>query len=157
MTQQAQNLFGGMKDAKISEQGVYLTDGVFEGKILRCLYKQGRKGNFFIAEIELTSSNVPDKHPVGAKRTWVQPMRDLDIAFSALKPFTYVLLGFNPKDPTDLEQCKAKVDPQCEAILTAACLENKFAGTAIKVEVTTKPTKAGTPFSLHVWSPGAAA
>lgn len=146
------NLFQGAKGKQLSQQGVYMTPG-FDGevKIERCLVQKGRKGINYIAEFEITKSSSTE-HPVGAKRSWIQSLRDEDIGFRAVKSFCVAAAGIDVKKADSAKALEA-FENECEQIMTASDRDhgNIFAGKTLRLETTNKPTKAGTPFTLHVW------
>lgn len=150
--------FAGMRDAKMYETGTPLTQGVYTLEITKCILKNTRKsGLAFIAELTVLESNNP-AHPVGSKRSWFQKMADLDVAHGSLKIFAAAVLGFDPM--TQKEEIKAKLDPEIEAIMDAACDEGQqvFRGKRVAVEcvpTTTKEKKL--PFTRHNWAPAKAA
>jgi hypothetical protein len=150
------NLFAGAKGMTMSEQGVYFTPG-FDGevKILHCLIKRSRKsGDLYLVECVVTKSSSAE-HPVGAKRTWIQGLKDADIGFRSVKSFCVAVLGLSPKKPEDEAKLKA-FEEQCEEVMTASAQENAFKDSVVHLETTQKPTLAGKPFTLHVWTPAAA-
>ena len=146
--------FAGMRDAKMYETGTPLTVGVFAVEINKCILKNTRKsGLAFIAEMTVIETSDPAKHPAGSKRSWFQKMADLDVAHGSLKTFAAAILGFDPR--SQKEEVKAKLDPEIEAIMDAACDEHQvFAGKKVRVECTlTKTKEKKIDFTRHDWSP----
>lgn len=141
----AVNPFAGLRDKNIHENGQYLeAGGRYKLEVQKIILKETRKsGKGFIVECTVLESSNLDKDPVGAKRSWFQSMKDLDVAFPAIKAFLYAVLGYDYGDPKQKEYLKAKVDPVIETITFEACDETKnpFKGRTVGVETTAKITK----------------
>lgn len=147
------NLFAGAKGKALSEQGVYFTPG-FDGEVevQRCMVKKARKGQMYLVECIVTKTDSKE-HPVGAKRTWIQSLQDEDIGFRSVKAFCVAASGIDTKSAADQPKLLA-FEEECEGIMTASDYQhgNVFAKAKLRLETTNKPTKAGGPFTLHVWT-----
>lgn len=151
-------IFKGLRDAKVFERGVFLSEGGYRLRVLKCLLKHTRKsGDAYIVEFEVVKSSN-EKHPVGSKATWFQKMTDPDVAFGALKLFMYAMLGF--EYPKDKDLLVAEIDPKLEELMAETCVEidgrkvrehGTLDGKLIDVTVALKDTTAGKKFSNHVW------
>jgi len=141
----AVNPFAGLREKGIYENGQYLeAGGRYELEIQKIILKETRRsGKGFIVECAVTKSSNEEKDPVGAKRSWFQSMKDLDVAFPAIKAFLYAALGYDYSDPKQKEYLRAKVDPVIETITFEACDESKnpMRGRKVGVETTAKITK----------------
>ncbi len=144
--------FKGAKGMTISGQGVYFTPGV--DCILRIEKTHifpARKGDMYIVEGVIVEGGNAE-HPVGARRSWLQGLKDKDIAFRAVKAFCIAALGLSMKRSEDDKKI-AQFEEECETVLEASAVENIFKGHTVRLETTNKPTRAGQDFTLHVWSP----
>ncbi len=64
-------LFGGVKEAKYSEGGVYPLAGVYKLRILECKQIRTRKGqDAFVAEFMVLESSRTER-PVGSQMSWM--------------------------------------------------------------------------------------
>ena len=94
------------------DYGAYLDVGEYEAEVTKMLFKKSpQKGDVFIAELKLTHTSDEKKHPLGAKRSWVQKMADTTVSGPAMKSFIYAALG-----AVSPEQ-RAAVDPKIGAIV----------------------------------------
>lgn len=141
----AVNPFAGLRNANIFETGQYLAaDGRYLLQIEKIILKETRKsGKGFIVECTVVETSNEEKDPVGAKRSWFQSMKDLDVAFPAIKAFLYAALGYDYSKKEDKEYLKAKVEPIIDTVTFQACDEtrNPFKGRKVGVETTAKVTK----------------
>lgn len=151
-------LFAGLSDAKLFENGVFLQpDHDYKMKVERLLVKKARKGfNAFILEGTILSS-TSDKDPVGSKRSWLQKMEPEETAWPAIKGFFYALLGYNYAE--DKAFLLANVDPQLNALAKSAIEDSgpkpqPFKGRTVGVRTTGTITKAAQkPFTRHDFYP----
>jgi hypothetical protein len=153
--------FGGLKNAKTSEAGVYLGEGEFKLKVLRCLVG-GRKEPLFFAECEVVENKDQRKNdkgevidPVGSKRTWCQKLTDKEVGFGALKGFLYACSGLSASDPRHAQQIK-EFDEQIEAVAEAAVgPDQALAGLYVRDFVILKESKGkpGQFYHRHTFSP----
>lgn len=145
-------VFAGLKDAKISETGSYLTDGTYKLRVERIVYKQTRsKGYAYIAEFNVLESSNPE-HPVGSKRTWFQSMNDKEIAFPAIQKFAAAALGVNPF--RDKELFEKEILPNIEELVENSISDagDIFKGKDVNCEVEQVKTKKGGDFSRYDFS-----
>lgn len=83
-----------IKGAQVFDYGTYLDLGEYEAEVTKLLMRRSpQKGDVFIAELKLTHTTDDKKHPIGAKRSWVQKMADTTVALPAVKSFIYAALG----------------------------------------------------------------
>ncbi len=148
------NPFAGLNSAKTSQSGVYLSDGRYKLKISKCVYFKTEAGPYaFIAELLVTESSDPDKHPVGAARTWYQS--DNKSFKPELKAFYYAATGYNERDPAQEKFIRENIEQRSEAVMQKAVTHQVLGGREITVDVNTKPQK-GDPtksFTKHVFTP----
>lgn len=142
---------------------VYDRPAHYRIKVQRIQWKQARapkKGEYYIVEGEVTKSDNP-KHPVGVKRTWMQAM-DNDVGPTAATDFVFAALGYDRRNPEELEEMKQlEKDGELPAILaetldepTDPACKNALAGLEVDVEVKQIVTKGKQqPFNLHTFSP----
>jgi hypothetical protein len=158
------NLFAGLKDAKVTERGAFLTPGSYQVRIKRVIKKHTRKNyDAYIVEFkvekssyELAPKDMPeDKKPgkVGASASWFQSLVDPAVGFGSLKGFAAAILGENPDDPKFVSEVEGflteTVDRPASGTEPAhkSCIE----GVLVPLEVVMIKTKAGKDFSRHVW------
>lgn len=161
------NLFSGLKNAKVTDRGVWLKEGQYQIRVKKAIYKKTRtKGDAYILEFMIERSNydaakkkaveamgttpfdmqeleklLPNR--VGTTASWYQSMQDMDIGFGALKGFAASILGQKPEDPEFVEA----VEGFMNATVSDGVLNDKL----IPVEVVPVKTKKDTDFSLHKW------
>ena len=161
------NLFSGLKNAKVSERGVWLKEGQYQVRVKKAIYKKTRtKGDAYILEFMIVRSNydaakkkaiesmgttpfdmqeleklLPNQ--AGTTASWYQSMQDMDIGFGALKGFAAAILGQKPEDPEFIEA----VEGFMNETVSAGALD----GVLIPVEVVPVKTKKDADFSLHKW------
>ncbi len=158
-----QSAFSGLNKAEASGARYSgLTEGAYVVKVDTMKVENTRKlGNCFFFEFEIMKSTSPEKHPVGARRKWMQKLTE-DTAFPNIKAFLYALHGRDPKLAEDAEAIKG-IDACAEAIMSKACTENNFKSDLVGVDVTQVQTKPkpgapdGFPFQRHNWKPATAA
>lgn len=141
-------LWAGMENANVYENGVYLTPGIYDLEIIRCIDKMTReKGPAFIAEAEVLSSTNPE-HPVGSKRTWYQKMVDLNVGQGAIGGFLFGIFDLDnvPARKTDFWPYMGRFMPRVVGP------ENVLSGLMVHVRCTQITTvKKGQPFTKHDW------
>lgn len=141
-------IYDGVGNAAIGQGGNYLNGGhQYLVEISRCFVKQGRKGDIFtIAELVVHESD-DSKNPPGFKASWSCNMKH-DASLGNLLVFFGACMGIKSEDEARLRQeitsafCEYAVSPQ-----------NPLKGKMVEVEVHEITTKAGTPFSKHIWKP----
>ena len=160
-------LFGGLKNAKVSERGIWLKEGSYVVRVKRAIYKKTRsKGDAFILEFTVEQSEYDAKkkkaieslgntpyslvelekllpNQVGSTASWYQSLVDIDIGFGSLKGFAANILGEKPEDPEFIELV--------EGFLNAVVTDGVINGKLIPVEVVTVKTKKDVDFSRHNW------
>jgi len=141
-------IYDGVGNAAIGQGGNYLNGGhQYLVEISRCFVKQGRKGDIFtIAELIVHESDDV-KNPPGFKASWSCNMKH-DASLGNLLVFFGACMGIKSEDEARLRKeitsafCEYAVSPQ-----------NPLKGKMVEVEVHEITTKAGTPFSKHIWKP----
>jgi hypothetical protein len=141
-------IFDSIGNAAIGQGGNYLNAGhQYLVEIVRCFVKQGRKGDVFtIAELVVHESD-DSKNPPGFKASWTVNMKH-DASLGNLLAFFGACMGIPAEDEVRLRKeitsafCEYAVSPQ-----------NPLKGKLVEVEVHEITTKAGTPFSKHIWKP----
>lgn len=163
------SILAGLNKAPTFEQGTYFSEpGNYNCTIERCLMKRsGKTGapvyimEFTIKDILVPSPMVPTvvngEHrmvpnpaapTVGSKRSFVQKLTDINVAFPTLKAFALAALA--PSTPEE----RAQAETSCEAVLEkAASDEQILKGTVINVNVVPKTTKAGILIHIPVFKP----
>lgn len=148
-------LWSGIKDADTFERGKYMQPG-FHGlvRVRRTMAKETRKsGVAFIVELEVITTNMPDKHPEGSKGTWFQKMTDKAVAFPAIKAFASACAGIPVHDK---ETIKREIDPHLEAIMDAATEneeDNDFIGVTLILDTEQIKTQKNQDFTRYDFSP----
>ena len=108
----------GLAKGKLPAKGEQLGDDVVNGefivKIDKIVYKPNspKIGEMIAVEMTVTTTNAPEKHPAGAKRSWVQKLSTA-VGVSSYKSFLYAALGAETPDQ------KAQADKALPAILAA--------------------------------------
>lgn len=129
--------FAGLGDAKIFESGTYFEVGEHKIEVEKVLFKKTRKsGDAIIVECKVHASNVPDA--IGARRTWMQTLRDTDIGFSNLLAFLLACSGAKSGTPEE----KA-VRTNAETILSEACDNGALNGTFLHASCVPHTTQKG--------------
>ncbi len=141
-------LWAGIENANVYENGVYLTPGIYDLEVVRCISKKTReKGDAFIVEFEVLSTSTSD-HPVGSKRTWYQKMVDISVGHGAVAGF---LMGCFDLD----NNAARKVDffPYLGSFMPRVDgPENILSGIMVRARCTQITTvKKGQPFTKHDW------
>lgn len=146
-------LFGGVKDAKFSEGGVYLGEGVFRLQINACKQIRTRTGkDAFLAEFTVAeSTNV--KHLPGSQVTWMVTF-DKEPALGNVKQFIATAItdeltargmSGDPMGHVDEPLCELVVGP-------SQPLKGKF----IRASGNNIKTKAGRDFTKVKFLPDSA-
>ncbi len=123
--------------------GTKLGVGDFLCEVEKTLEKQTENyGPAFIAEFVVVESNSA-ADPVGAKRSWFQPMTKRTIALSEVKKFALACFGYCPG--RDDERIAKEIDPGIDAYLEEATTTNqlKMKGFRFRATVRIKPPKEG--------------
>lgn len=165
-----ENIFAGVKDAKVSERGSYCNPGLYTIQIKKILSKRTRKNlDAFIVEFTILTSNhdeekkkavaafngqpfdmstlekkLPNK--AGTTASWFQSLADREIGFGALKGFAASITGANPESKDFNEGV--------EMLLSAAVKENILDGYTCPLETVEIQTKKNTPFTIYKWGVG---
>ena len=136
--------FSGLKNAKPSDKGIYLSPGEYDVEILKVqIIKTRGKGDAFVADFKVTAASEKlaegqaANHPVGSTRNYYQGLADTDIAWPELKRFTYAVLGASTAED------KAKVDENIEKVFDAIDKGNTtvFTGKKAHASVVHRTTK----------------
>lgn len=148
-------VFDGLRNATVFERGAFLTPGIYDLTIERCLVKQTRKsGDGFIVEFAIDTSSGEGANAAGSKASWFQKLSDKNVAFGAIKEFVYAAMGFDYAK--DKERIAKEIDPKIEEIMQEAISDkNPMRGLKIRCQVNMKKTLKGGDFSVHTWSPSA--
>jgi hypothetical protein len=141
-------LFDNIGNASIGQGGNYLKSGHnYLLEVNKCLTKQGRKGDlFFIAEFTIHESD-DTTNPPGFTASWTCNFKH-DAALGNVLWFLGAVNGIDIKDEARL---KNEITSQVAEFAVSA--QNPLAGRMVEVEVHEVKTKAGTPFSKHLWKP----
>ncbi len=147
-------LWSGLKDAQTFDRGTYLKPGAYTLKIVNCLTKQTQKsGEGFIVEFEVLESSCPD-HPVGSKASWFQSLKNVQVAFGAIKEFLAAVYGYPLNTAPGKAKFEAEMSPNIEAYAAAASDgRNHLAGQIVKVQTEQVKTQKQTDFTRHTWIP----
>lgn len=132
-------LFSGIREAKVSQGGVYIAPGVYRSKILAVKQGTTRKGvGFFVVELEHLKSNN-ESHPAGARVSWMVTL-DKDAALGNVKEFLSIV--------TDTPE--EQIDEEGVDLITSA--QNPLKDTIVDISAINKPTKAGGEYTRVSWS-----
>ncbi len=148
-------LWSGLKDAQTFDRGTYLNPGNYTLKVVNCLTKQTQKsGEGFIVEFEILESSDPVNHAVGTKASWFQSLKNVQVAFGAVKEFLAAVYGYQLGTAPGKAKFEAEMGPQIEAYAAAASDgRNNLAGQIVKVQTQMVKTQKQTDFTRHTWSP----
>lgn len=125
-----------------------------ELRIDKCEHITTRKGDpAFIVEFTVLTSNDDVNAPVASKRSWYQSLKE-ETGHDAVILFLYAALGLDKsRNPADI----AAVAPKQSALLNAAVSpRNTLGGKKVALETAEITTKAGKPFTKHIFTPAAA-
>jgi hypothetical protein len=164
------SLFSGMAKSTLTDKGAFFTEGLYLCEVASLEFRNGFKGQSFIAKLKVVESNNEGHRP-GVTRSWIVKLDRPDTkaqAMGDIKSLIFALCGVNPKDvkapevdPKAHEQAtmlfKCAID---ETYAKANNIDPKmFIGRQVKLECTsvkTKPTDKkpeGGDFTRHAWSP----
>jgi hypothetical protein len=140
-------IFDGLKQAKVFENGRKLPPGDHVVKIEKCdEARSSRSGNgLYIVEYIAVKSNNPDVE-IGAKYSWVQDCKDLNVAQSAIKQFVFAVMKVDKVK--DLETYN-KVEANCETIAAATVAKQYFKDKLVAVSTDKIRTKNNQDFLRH--------
>jgi len=140
-------LFDGIENAKVGQGGVYFLPGKYQVELDKVFAMQSRKReDLFIAECMILESDNSERKP-GTKASWIVNFKH-DAALGNIKGFLAACNGIDPADQVKVDEeitsdvCEYAVDD-----------ENPLAGTRVNLVAVQKETRAGNPFTLHIWSP----
>lgn len=137
-------IFGGIQNAQVSRQGVYLREGNHILRVKRCKLQQSQKDSskwFFVAEMQVVDTDCP-AHSVGEEVTWLQDMNkpNRSGALGNIKGFA---VAFDPEPGANVT----------EAEMTAIVEENgPLEGLCVRAQGILIPTKANGQFTKFNWS-----
>ena len=139
-------LFDEIGNAAIGQGGNYLKGGHnYLLEINQCLTKQGRKGDlFFIAEFTIHESD-DTSNPPGFTASWTANFKH-DAALGNVLWFLGAANGIDVKDEAAL---KAQITTAVAEFAVSPA--NPLKGRMVEVETHEIKTKAGTPFTKHLW------
>lgn len=141
-------LFDGIGNAAIGQGGNYLKSGHnYLLEVNQCLTKQGRKGDlFFIVEFTVHESD-DHTNPPGFTASWTCNFKH-DAALGNVLWFLGAVNGIDIKD-----EARLKSEITSEVAELAVKPANPLKGRMVEVETHEIKTKAGTPFTKHLWKP----
>jgi hypothetical protein len=165
-------IFGNMEKASMSDKGSFFPGGLYTCALKSMEYRNGFKGQSFIAKFEVLESNNPDC-AVGSTRSWIVKLDKQETkeqAMGDIKALIFALLGKSAKDVGSADK-NPLAHKQAVALFKAHIDENygpKFkaefgvdapslVGRPVSLEATSVKTKAGGDFTRHSWSPKKAA
>lgn len=148
------NLFAGVENAQVIRRGNNITPGDYVAKLLSAEFKQGRKGNYMILELQvLVSSYIADNpqfagcNPEGSTITVF--VKQNDSFLGNVKEIVLAVSGFDDQghsrdetDPVTQDECNQLVSPA-----------QPFAGAVVYMEARQIKTKAGGDFTRVNWWP----
>lgn len=163
------SLLSGLNQSQTFESGTYFSEpGTYNALIEKCIMKRSGKTGAPVYIMEFTIKDVlvappqiaivkdgvstmvdnPNAPKQGSRRTYVQKMVDVNVAFPMLKSFALAALA--PKTPEE----RLAAEQQCEDALEAAADDRQlFKGTEIQINVVAKTTRAGVLIHLPVFKP----
>lgn len=135
------SVFGRIAAAQPTEGGIYLNEGTYLVRIEALKMLRTRKGaDAFVAEFQiLESTSANNLRPAGTTASWFVDLNN-DAGPGNVKAFLAALFGANV-DEVDAESAMAAVSDA-----------QPGKGRVVHCQVTAITTKAGKPFSKHVWS-----
>lgn len=127
--------FSGMNESKTFESGSYFDGpGEYVASIKDVLFKDTRKsGPAVIVSFEIVTSNVPDKTPAGCARSYVQPLKNKDVAFPNLLAFLAAGWGLDVTDPADKATIDGPFAKASEQTLEDACEKKTLNGRRVRI------------------------
>lgn len=134
-------VFGGIKESKYSEGGVYVLPGVYKVAVTACKHIKTRKGQeAFVVEMLVQESNNPERMP-GSSMSWMVTM-DKEPALGNIKQFLKTILEAE-EDQIDESVVLYAVDEK----------ENPLAGKEVRISATNITTKSNRPFTKCKFMP----
>lgn len=147
-------------DAKVTKTGQYFKPGRYRVKIAAVKDVESQLGkNFTVIECVVIASDNPEV-PVGAERSQVIDMGNI-MGFPNLKAFMAAVSGVDPTLDTVNDEVEKfwqqnhpdrAYTPFPKIIEEFVVRDNVLEGTAMDLECIEITTKAGEPFTKHVWA-----
>lgn len=136
-------IFGGIKNAKSTEGGLYFAPGDrYVVEIQRVKSDKTRKNiPFFVVECKVLHA-YNGKMVKGVQPSWMVTL-DKDAALGNIKQFVEAIMEVDMNTVSD-----AEAEQSVELICSA---EQPLAGTICVTETWNKPTQAGKDFTRHKW------
>lgn len=140
-------LFSGINQAQVGQGGVYFLEGLYSVEVLKVFTMTSRKReDLFIAECKVLESDNPERKP-GMRASWIVNLKQ-DAALGNIKGFIAACNGIHPSDEDEVNEEVTE-----EAVEYAVSDDNPLKGTVLGLQAVGITTRAGTPFTLHKWSP----
>ena len=138
------------------EQNEDAVNGEYTLKIEKIVYKANspKIGEMIVVEFVVAKTNAPEKHPEGAKRSWVQKLSTA-VGVSSYKAFLYAALGASTPEQ------KAQADKVLPVLLAAIEANQNHSLIGRMVDCTVLPYKiqngsqAGTWITINNYRPTA--
>lgn len=134
-------MFSKIKDAKFSEGGVYIKQGVYRLQIeaVKAILTRQKK-QAFVVEVKVLESNNPER-AAGSLCTYMVTM-DKEPALGNVKQFLETIMK-----PEQLDFSKLS-EEQCDAVCEGVCAEkNPLRGRIVRASCVDIKTKAGRDFT----------
>ncbi len=125
--------------------------------------KQNTQTEFYIVEVEVVTSNLPDVPP-GAHRSWTQDRKKAFVGAESVKLFIGAVMGIDANDPQITEEVIGASVGDYDVVGGALVEVTKlvppkkwgegfqpFAGKLVDLVTATIKTKANTDFTKHTW------
>jgi hypothetical protein len=143
--------FAGMNGSTPFQNGAHFDGpGEYECTIAGVLLKDSvQKGAMIIVELEVITTSDPARHPIGAKRSWVQKLSNRVVAFPSLVGFVAAAYQYDAGIPEHAAAIQAQISPQSEALLEGA-LGGSFTGKRIHVSSRFHMTKGPPPQQITI-------
>lgn len=140
------SLFGrSVANSTPNEGGVYwLAEGNYLVEVDTVKIHEGRKNNDFFIVSGKNLESDHDERPIGTKCSWVSDIKK-DATPGNIKLFLCGALGVDLADLND-EEWEKLADRAIET-------DNPLCGFTVRLNATSITTRAGNPFTKHVWSP----
>lgn len=134
-------VFGGIKEAKFSEGGVYVKAGVYKLRITACKQIVTRKKqDAFVAEFLILESSNPER-PVGSSMSWMVIAQPDTPWLGNIKQFLMTVLDAKEEDIDEAA---------CEFVCSA---ENPFKDREVRLSATDIKTKKNADFTKCKYLP----
>lgn len=135
-------LFGGIKNAKASQGGVYFEPGAYRLKVSKISQGKTRENRpFFVAEFVILQSNC-DKRPIGTSMSWMVMLdKNLDTGLGNIKAFMAALFNISPDEVDEA------------GVEEATSAENPCQGKEVSAVATQIKTRANKDFTRVIYSP----